>query len=193
MLSALPFVFGAEATKAATPLAKCQDYMKAMIPAAGAAPGCVRLLEDLKALFDYLPEDTDRALHAASLAVRLSASVGMRQAMLEAASKKQFFRSVVLATVESTALEADAAHVKAILEPVLGSTSSLPTWARVFLDSRVATTKTPQARAPPRVPDQPSTLGNTPSSRRQPSCFAFISPMPRGRTTKMSSAPSSWC
>ena len=85
--------------------------------------------------------------------VRLSASVGTRQAMLEAANKKQFFRSVVLAMVESTAPEANAAHVKAVLEPVLGSTSSLPTWAQAFLDSVVATVKTPQAPAPPQVPD----------------------------------------
>ena len=129
MLSAHPLLFGAQATKAAAQLAKWRDYVKAKILTAGAAPGCVRLLEDLKALFACLPEDTDSGLHAASVAVRLGASVGTRHAMLEAANKKQFFRSVVSAMVESTAPEADAAHVKAVLEPVLGSTSSLPTWA----------------------------------------------------------------
>ena len=65
------------------------------------------------------PEDTDWGLHAASLAVRLGANVGTRQAMLEAANKKHFFTFVVSAMVESTAPEANTAHVKAVLEPVL--------------------------------------------------------------------------
>ena len=121
MLSAHPILFGAEATTAAAQQAKWRDHVKAKIVTAGAAPGCVPLLEDLKALFARLPKETDRALHAASLAVRLSASVRTGQAMLEAATKKQVFRSIVSAMVESTAPEADAACVRAVLEPVLGS------------------------------------------------------------------------
>ena len=126
MLSAHPLLFGAKAMKAAAQMAKWRDYVKAKILAAVAAPGCVRLLEDLKALFARLPKDTNWGLHAVSLAVRLSASVGAHHAMLEAANKKHFFRSAVSAMVESTAPEAHTAHIKAVLELVLGSTSSLP-------------------------------------------------------------------
>ena len=156
MLSVVHLLFGAEATNAAAQLAKWRDYLKSKILIAAAAPGDVRLLEDLKALFARLPEDTDWGLHAASLAVRLIASVRTRPAMLEAAIKKHFFRSVVSAMMESTAPKADAAHVKAVVEMVLGSTSSLPTWAQTFLDSPVATAKPPpppQAPVPRRVPD----------------------------------------
>ena len=160
MLSAHPLLFGAAATKAATQLANWRVYMKAKILTAGVAPGCVRLLEDLKALFARLP--TDWGLHTASLAVLLSASVRTRQATLEAASKRMFSRSVVSAMVDSTAPEADAAHVKAVQEPVPGFASSVPTWCQAFLDSPVATTKTPQVPAPPRVPDQPLTPAEYP-------------------------------
>ena len=109
--------------------------------------GCPRVCPPFggpESLFARLLEDTDWGLHAASLAVRLSASVDTRRAMLEAANKKQFFRSVVSAMVESTAPEADAAHVKAVLEPALGSTLSPPTWAQAFLDSPVATRRPPR-------------------------------------------------
>ena len=127
-------------------------------------------VNDLKTLFACLCEDTDWGLHAVSLAVRLSASVGTHQ--LEGTGKKQFFRSIVSAMVESTAPEAHTAHVKAALEAVLGSTSSLPMWAQVFLDSPVATAKTPQALAASQGPYRPSTPREYP-------VFLPSAPMPR--------------
>ena len=93
MLSAHPLLFGAETSKAAGQLAKWRDYVKAKIVLAGAAPTCVYLLGDLKALFARLRKDTAWGLHVASPAVHLGASVGTCQATLEAATKKQVFTS----------------------------------------------------------------------------------------------------
>ena len=168
ILSAQPLLFGAAAAKAATQLAIWRDYVKAKIPNAGAVPGCVRLLEDPKALFARLPKDTACGLHAASLGVHPTTGVGTRHAMLEVANKKPFFRSVVSAMVESTAPDADTAHVKAVLGPEVGSTSPLLTRVQPFLDSPVAGAKTPQAHAPTQFLDRPWTRGSTLSSRRQP-------------------------
>ena len=78
MLSAHPSLFAAQATKAAAQLGKSGDYVKAKVVTPGAAPGCVSPLEDPKALFYRLLEDTDRGLHTVSLAVRFRASMGTR-------------------------------------------------------------------------------------------------------------------